>query len=451
LDKNATGASGTTHSAALSGLSAGTTYYYRVTSADAAGNSTTDPITSSAPRSFQVPAAADTTPPVVAAVAATGSGTTATVTWTTDESATTRVDYGLSATTLNLNATAASGTSHSVTLTGLQPNTRYYYRVTSADAAGNATTAPATSGAPAAYVPTVSAVAHTTVADFSTGSGGYVADTSGGEVTSTPTLGTEFTGTVIPSGWTNNVLATGGTTSVADGSVTVSGSRLRTTTAWSTGRSFAAALELKPGQSVGWGSVASGSTGVTASFAMAANGDLTTRISSGGASTTTTAVPGTWVGKHEYRVDWTSGVATFFLDGVQVGAGGFAPSVNLRVMLVDPTVDTARLVADWVRVSPYAGSRTFTSAVIDAGATVGWDTLTRDVDVPSGTGLTIQVRSGPSPTPGTGWTGWTTVSTSTNSITRNARYLQYRLQMSTGGTRFVSPTTRGLEIRFHVL
>ena len=318
LDRNATGASGTSHSVALSGLAAGTTYYYRVTSADAAGNSTTDPITSSAPRSFQVPAAADTTAPVVTAVAATGNGTTATVTWTTDESATSRVDYGLSATTLNLNATAASGTSHSVTLTGLQPNTRYYYRVTSADAAGNTTTAPATSGAPAAYVPTVSAIAHTTVADFSTGTGAYVADSSGGEVTSTPTLGTEFTGTVIPSGWTNNVLVTGGTTTVSDGSATVSGSRLRTTTAWSTGRSFTAALELKPGQSVGWGSVANGWTGVTASFAVAANGDLTTRISSTGATTSTTTVPGTWTGKHEYRVDWTTGVATFFVDGTQV-------------------------------------------------------------------------------------------------------------------------------------
>jgi hypothetical protein len=387
----------------------------------------------------------------VTAVAVTGSGTTATVTWTTDESATSRVDYGLSATTLNLNATGASGTSHTVALTGLQPNTRYYYRVTSADAAGNSTTSPATSGAPAAYVPTVAPITHSTVADFSTGSGAYVSDTGGGEVMSTPTLGTEFTGAVVPSGWTNNALVTGGTTTVADGSATVSGSRLRTTTAWSAGRSVTAALELKPGQSVGWGSVASGATGVTASFALTASGALTTRVSSTGAATATATVPGTWTGRREYRVDWTTGVATFFVDGTQVGSAGFTPSVNLRVMLIDPALDAVPLVADWVRVAPYAGNRTFTSAVIDAGATVGWDTLNRDVSVPGGTSLVIQVRSGSTPTPGTGWTSWTTVSASTNSITRNARYLQYRLQMISSGTRFVSPTTRGLEIRFHVL
>ena len=108
-------------------------------------------------------------------------------------------------------------------LTGLTPNTRYYYRVTSTDAAGNTTVAPATSGAPAAYVPSVAPVVHSTVADFSTGSGGYVADTSGGEVMSTPAVGSEFPGAAIPSGWTSDALVTGGTTTVSGGSATVSG------------------------------------------------------------------------------------------------------------------------------------------------------------------------------------------------------------------------------------
>jgi hypothetical protein len=451
LTQNATGATGTSHSVSLTGLTAGTTYHYRVTSADAAGNSTTDPVTGSAPRTFQVPAAPDTTPPVVSAVASSGSGTSATVSWTTDEAATTRVDYGISASTLNLNATGATGTSHSVALTGLTPNTRYYYRVTSTDTAGNSTVAPATSGAPAAYVPAVAPVVHSTVADFSTGSGGYVADTSGGEIMSAPALGTEFTGTVIPSGWTNDALVTGGTTTVAGGSATVSGSRLRTTSAWSAGRSLTAALELRPGQSVGWGSIANRSTGVTASFALGANGALTTRVSSTGATTTTSTVPGTWTGKHEYRIDWTTGTATFLVDGTQVGTGAFSPSVNLRVMLVDPLQDASTLVADWVRVAPYNSSSTFTSAVIDGGAVVGWDTLTRDVSAPTGTTLVIRVRSGATPTPGTGWTAWATVNASSSSITRNARYLQYRVQMTSTGTRFVSPATRGVEIRFHVL
>ena len=90
LGSTATGATGTSHSVALTGLAPGT-WYYRVTSADAAGNSTTDPVTSSAPRSFTI---ADTTPPVITAVQGTGSGSTATITWTTDETSTTSVSYG---------------------------------------------------------------------------------------------------------------------------------------------------------------------------------------------------------------------------------------------------------------------------------------------------------------------------------------------------------------------
>src|SRR6185312_293057 len=52
----------------------------------------------------------DTTPPVVSAVAAAVSAPGTTITWTTDESATTRVDYGLT-TSLGSTATGASGTS----------------------------------------------------------------------------------------------------------------------------------------------------------------------------------------------------------------------------------------------------------------------------------------------------------------------------------------------------
>ena len=47
----------TSHSIELDGLAANTTYYYRVTSADGAANSTTDPAAAEPPRSFSTPAA----------------------------------------------------------------------------------------------------------------------------------------------------------------------------------------------------------------------------------------------------------------------------------------------------------------------------------------------------------------------------------------------------------
>ena len=71
----------------------------------------------------------------------TGTGvTTATVSWMTDEPATSRVEYGLDATygtSSPIDTTRV--TSHSVALTGLSPSTTYHFRVESTDAVGNST------------------------------------------------------------------------------------------------------------------------------------------------------------------------------------------------------------------------------------------------------------------------------------------------------------------------
>jgi hypothetical protein len=109
----------------------------------------------------------DTTPPIISALnASPGTSGTATITWnTTNEAADSRVDYGTGPTSLTLNATnAALVTSHSITLTGLAPNTTYYYRVTSRYAAGNSSTAPPVASSPASF--TTPAV--TTVTAFPT-------------------------------------------------------------------------------------------------------------------------------------------------------------------------------------------------------------------------------------------------------------------------------------------
>ena len=90
--------------------------------------------------------AADTSAPAITNVAATAATDgTATVTWTTDEAADSRVEYGTAAGSLTQSATDASAvTAHSVRLTGLTAGTTYFFQVRSADGAGNATTAPAT-------------------------------------------------------------------------------------------------------------------------------------------------------------------------------------------------------------------------------------------------------------------------------------------------------------------
>jgi len=126
----------TSHSVALTGLNANTKYYYRVKSADAAGN-----VATSSGSSFTTQAAADTTPPTISSIAVSSITTSgATVTWTTNEASSSVVEYGTT-TSYGLTKTGSSGvTSHSVALSSLSAGTKYYYRVKSTDAAGNTAT-----------------------------------------------------------------------------------------------------------------------------------------------------------------------------------------------------------------------------------------------------------------------------------------------------------------------
>ena len=139
----------TSHSVTLTGLSPGTTYNYQVISANSAGPAT------SANFTFSTPAPA----PVISAVtSASVTGTSATITWTTDQASSSQVEYGTTAgygslSTLN----SALMTSHSVTLTGLTPGTTYNYAAMSAGSGGPATSANFTFSTPAT-IPAISAV-----------------------------------------------------------------------------------------------------------------------------------------------------------------------------------------------------------------------------------------------------------------------------------------------------
>nr|MDT0666782.1 fibronectin type III domain-containing protein [Micromonospora sp. DSM 115978] len=80
---------------------------------------------------------ADATAPAISAVAAVPASDSAIVTWTTDEPASSQVEFGLT-TGYGMSAgTSALTTSHAVTLTGLSCETDYHFRPASTDAGGN--------------------------------------------------------------------------------------------------------------------------------------------------------------------------------------------------------------------------------------------------------------------------------------------------------------------------
>lgn len=82
--------------------------------------------------------AGDVTAPVISSVASSTTATGATVTWTTDEAATSRVFYGATSSYTDSTAqSSATTTSHSVEVSGLSSSTLYHFAVVSRDDAGN--------------------------------------------------------------------------------------------------------------------------------------------------------------------------------------------------------------------------------------------------------------------------------------------------------------------------
>ena len=120
----------------------------------------------------------DATPPLISGVLSSPAAAgTATISWTTNEAANSRVDYGTSAAALTLSQSdPALKTAHNVTLSGLASNTTYFYRVRSADSAGNTATAPGTQDPAASFVTPASTVSITdpTAVEGTGASGGHL-------------------------------------------------------------------------------------------------------------------------------------------------------------------------------------------------------------------------------------------------------------------------------------
>lgn len=115
------------HSTALSSLAQGTAYHFRVTSVNSHNLSST-----SLDSAFATAA-----PPTISGVQITNITTdSATLTWTTDQPCSSRVEYGTTATYGSVVENATLTLSHSATLTGLTERTGYHFRITSMNADG---------------------------------------------------------------------------------------------------------------------------------------------------------------------------------------------------------------------------------------------------------------------------------------------------------------------------
>ena len=384
--------------------------------------------------------AADTTPPVISSVNATTGvdGTSETITWSTDEASDSQVTYGTAPDTLNLSASGAgNATSHSVSLTGLAANTTYYYRVSSADVAGNRATYPAAPASPAQFTSPSSVFIDTTASDFGAGtldSNTYISQTGDGEVILAPTVGAEFSGTSLPIGWTSTPWGTGGTATVSNGNLTLDGARANTVATYGPGRSleFVATFGNGTFQHAGFGVDLNDSPYWAIFSTGTTTGTLYARTNNGG-TTIDTPLQGNLIGSpHLYRIDWTGSAVTFWVDGIQVAShavSGF--TTPMEPIASDGAPGGAALSINWMRMTPYAATGTFTSRVFGTGANTTWANMSWLADTPAGTATSMSVRTGSTPTPDGSWTAFTPIGASGAAIGTTAPYIQYRAVLST--------------------
>ena len=126
------------HSVEIIDLDRSMTYHVTVRSIDESGNEAV----STADVTFTTGMQSDKDAPLIEMKAVSGiTDVSAVINWTTNENASSQVEYGKTASYGKESALNSTLTlTHKVTLTGLEPNTTYHYRVISVDSSGNTIT-----------------------------------------------------------------------------------------------------------------------------------------------------------------------------------------------------------------------------------------------------------------------------------------------------------------------
>ncbi|OIO33567.1 MAG: hypothetical protein COZ49_02445 [Candidatus Yonathbacteria bacterium CG_4_10_14_3_um_filter_47_65] len=150
----------TNHKLILTNLAPTTSYYFVVISKDDAGHTATSSV-----HSFDTLSEPDISTPMISVIQVVDiTDTAARVTWSTNESANSRVRFDASLSLSGGSDTVSQAslvTSHSVPLTGLASSTVYYYEVSSSDIASNTATSSIymfTTAAPDTIAPVISSI-----------------------------------------------------------------------------------------------------------------------------------------------------------------------------------------------------------------------------------------------------------------------------------------------------
>jgi hypothetical protein len=385
---------------------------------------------------------ADSMAPVVSnlSVVANGDGT-ATITWDTDEVADAVVDFGASPTLLlDQVSDPTLQTSHSLLLTGLAPNTTYYYRASSQDIATNLTTEPPLASMAASFYtpldPAFICAADVTTADFQAGSFGesLVLSASGdGGVTLAPALVEEFDGSALPVGWSGELLEGSGSISLSAGAVEADGALVYTDNQYAVGQSlaFTATFAEVPRQRVGVGETlaerprAKFSTEGSPLALKAVSSQLSLP------EFRTVVVGFTFDVPHDFRIEWSDTVIDYYVDDVLVASHALSIMADQRAVIRDEIFDGIPLIVDRVEMTAIPPSNSFLSRIFDAGDIVPWDAVEWTATLPVGTQFSVSVRAGETLVPDGSWTAFQPVTAPGDRVVVVGRYAQYAFDLTT--------------------
>ena len=365
---------------------------------------------------------------------------TATISWTTNNAADSKVDYDTTASVLSLNTTAVTlVTSHSILLTGLTAGETYYFRVTSVDGNLDSATEPEFPSAPLNFImPSASYCAHDeNFSDFSTGAdtNTIVVLTEDGEVILQPASNEEFTNTTVPAGWSDEIWDNqpAAVTAYNGQTITVNGTHVYTNAAFgpATSIEFAATFTSGSFQNVGFTSDSAFNSPWVVIGQGVSDGNVYARTSD---NESVSLGAGLLNAQHIYRIErnTSTGGFTFYVDGNLIPTPGIALTnmINLVVQISDYPAGGPGLSVDWIRILPYASTGTFTSRIFDKTDSTAWGTVFWTDSIPAGTSLLVVARGGNTSLPDTSWSAYQPMVNGTPAgIT--SRYLQYKVNLST--------------------
>lgn len=276
----------------------------------------------------------------------------------------------------------------------------------------------------------------------------YVSLTGDGEVILAPEIADEFNQTALGSQWVTHLWSGGGSAQVASGQLASNGSRIGTVGTYTPGRSMEFVATFGPAtfQHVGFG--IDYNDPPWAMFSTFNSGSQLFARTHDGSAFVDTPIPGSLLGSpHRYRIDWLPGSVAYYVDGTLVATHNISPTVELRPLISDFNDGAPGLSVDWLRMGEMATSGYFYSRIHDAGVNeIDWMQMVYNAELPNGTAVTFETRTGNSAVPDLMWSSWSPVNGALIA-SPDGRYMQYRATL-TSASNTATPELRDVTLSY---